>query len=104
MEKMEKIDINNTVVLIEKPQMNHSTSEVKIKLTSLSISNEDVKSNEFNEKIDENGKNKFLCEKEWKTKFVAYFKRIKLPNSLAKGVWKSEERVLKTVFIPCVYE
>lgn len=64
MEKMEKIDINNTVVLIEKPQMNHSTSEVKIKLTSLSISNEDVKSNEFNEKIDENGKNKFLCEKE----------------------------------------
>jgi hypothetical protein len=71
MEKLEKVDQNNTVLLIEKPQMNHATSDTKIKHTSLTISNEDDKStNEFcetnnnNEKIDENGEHKTLCDNE----------------------------------------
>lgn len=69
-EKLEKIDQNNTVLLIEKPQMNHASSEIKIKHTSLTISNDDLKSSEFsdsdknNEKIDENGENKVLCDNE----------------------------------------
>lgn len=70
LERMEKLDTNNTVVLIEKPLINHSTSDIKVKLTSLSISNEDVKMNEFsesdknNENINDNVENKTLCEKE----------------------------------------
>lgn len=64
MEKLEKIDHNNTVLLIEKPEMNH---DPKIIDTSLSISDEDVKGDGFsesdknNKKIDENGENKILC-------------------------------------------
>lgn len=70
MEKLEKVDQNNTVLLIEKPQMNHATSDTKIKHTSLNISEEDVKTNEFsesdtnNEKNNENGESKILCDKE----------------------------------------
>lgn len=73
MEKLEKVDQNNTVLLIEKPQMNHTTSEIKVKHTSLSISNEDLNSNEFsesdknNEKCDKNCENKVLCDDEWRT-------------------------------------
>lgn len=64
MDKLEKIDHNNTVLLIEKPQMNH---DPKVIHTSLSISEEDIKGDGFNEsdknneKIDENGENKTLC-------------------------------------------
>lgn len=71
MEKLEKVDQNNTVLLIEKPQMNHTSNDTIIKQTSLNLSNEDVKSNEFsesdknNEKIDENGEHKVLCDGEW---------------------------------------
>lgn len=70
MEKLEKVDQNNTVLLIEKPQMNHTTNEIKVNHTSLNISNEDLNSNEFdesdknNEKINENGENKILCDSE----------------------------------------
>lgn len=64
MEKLEKIDQNNTVLLIEKPQMNHATSENKIKNTTLTISNEDLKSesDKNNENIDQSGENTILCE------------------------------------------
>lgn len=80
MEKLEKVDQNNTVLLIEKPQMNHAISDTIIKHTSLTISNESVKENEFsesdknNEKIDENGEKKILCDGEWvHWNIVAYF-------------------------------
>lgn len=69
-EKLENVDQNNTVLLIEKPQMNHTASDLKVKHTTLSISNEDVKSNEYsesdkiNETIDENRENKILCDDE----------------------------------------
>lgn len=69
MEKIEKVDQNNTVLLIEKPQMNHASSEIKIKNTSLTISSEDFKS-EFiesdknNENLDESGELKVLCDGE----------------------------------------
>jgi hypothetical protein len=67
MEKLEKVDQNNTVLLIEKPQMNHASSEIKIKNTSLSISNEDLKSeysesDKNNENLDENAEHKSLCD------------------------------------------
>lgn len=70
MEKLEKIDQNNTVLLIEKPekpQMNHAPSEINIKNTSLTISNEDLKSeysesDKNNENLDENGERKVLCD------------------------------------------
>lgn len=67
-ETLEKVDQNNTVLLIEKPLMNHATSDTIIKKSSLTISHEDVNSDEYsesdkiNEKIDENGENKNLCE------------------------------------------
>lgn len=72
LEKIEKVDQNNTILLIEKPQLNHATSDTKIKHTSLSILEEDVKTktNEFsesdknNEKNNENGESKILCENE----------------------------------------
>lgn len=70
MEKLEKIDQNNTVLLIEKPDVNHSTSDIKIKLTSLCSLNEEVKTNEFSEsdtnngKLNENGESHVLFEKE----------------------------------------
>lgn len=74
MEKLEKIDHNNTVLLIEKPQLNHhAANETQIKHTTLSISNEDVKANEFSEsdknngEIDENVEKKVLCDNEWQT-------------------------------------
>lgn len=69
-EKLEKVDQNNTVLLIEKPQMNHASSDAKVKQTSLTISKEDIKAIEFsesdknNEKIDENGEHKILCDDE----------------------------------------
>lgn len=67
-ERLEKIDQNNTVLLIEKPTLNHTTNDTKVIHTSLNISSEDVKANEFsesdknNENIDENGESKILCE------------------------------------------
>lgn len=65
MEKLEKVDQNNTVLLIEKPQMNHTTSEIKN--TNLSISSEDLKleysdSDKNNENLDENGERKALYD------------------------------------------
>jgi hypothetical protein len=70
-EKLEKIDQNNAVILIEKPQMNHHvTNEQQTSHTSLSISTEDIKINEFsesdknNEEIGENGEKKILCDNE----------------------------------------
>lgn len=76
-EKLEKVDQNNTVLLIEKPQMNHATSDAKVKQTSLTISKEDIKAIEFsesdknNEKIDENGEHKILCDDEsWIAKLL----------------------------------
>lgn len=70
-EKLEKIDQNNTVLLIEKSQMNHhAANEPQIKHTSLTISTEDVKINEFsesdksNEEIGENGEKKILFDNE----------------------------------------
>lgn len=64
MEKLEKIDQNNTVLLIEKPQMNHATSEIIIKNSSLTISNEDLKSenDKNNDNLDQSGENTILCE------------------------------------------
>lgn len=68
MEKLEKVDQNNTVLLIEKPMMNHATSDSKIKHTSLNVSEEDIKMNDFsesdknNENNNENGESKILCE------------------------------------------
>lgn len=88
------MDQHNTVVLIEKPQMNHSTSDIKVKLTSLSISNDDVKANKFSEsdknngKIDENGESKILCDNEW-TNFVAYLNNQVANFTPAKGVWRA---------------
>lgn len=79
MEKLEKIDQNNTVLLIEKPDVNHSTSDIKIKLTSLCSLNEEVKTNEFSEsdtnngKLNENGESNVLFEKEWRAKFCCLF-------------------------------
>lgn len=70
MEKLEKVDQNNTVLLIEKPQMNHAPSDTKVKQTSLNISSDDIKANDFDEsdnnngRIDENGEHKVLCENE----------------------------------------
>lgn len=70
MEKLEQIDQNNTVLLIEKPQLNHATSVTIVKKTSLPIAKEDFKLNEFSEsdksnvEIDENGEHKILCDGE----------------------------------------
>lgn len=72
MEKLEKVDPNNTtVLLIEKPHTNHAPScDTILKHSSLTIVNEDVKMQDFsesdtiNEKIDENGKNRILSEGE----------------------------------------
>jgi hypothetical protein len=72
MERLEKVDQNNAVLLIEKPQLNHATSEseVKMKITNLT---EDVNINEFNNSDSDNNNHKvdkksdehtILCEKE----------------------------------------
>lgn len=75
MERLEKVDQNNAVLLIEKPQLNHATSEsvVKMKITNLA---EDVNINEFNvsnnsdsdnnnHKVDKKSdEHTILCEKE----------------------------------------
>lgn len=70
MEKLDKCDTNNTVLLIEKHQINHTPDESKVQQTSLIISNEDIISNQFsesddnNEIIHENGEHKILCDGE----------------------------------------
>lgn len=70
MEKLEKVDQNNTILLIEKPLMNHATKDTKIMHTTLSVSEEDVNTNEFsesdtnNENNNENVESKILCDKE----------------------------------------
>lgn len=47
-EKLEKVDQNNTVVLIDKSQQNHSTSgEVKVKTKIINISGDVKANNEF---------------------------------------------------------
>lgn len=73
MEKLEKVDQNNTILLIEKPQMNHKTIDTKVIDESLCISAEDISTNDFSESdknnvnIDENGEHKILCDGEWRT-------------------------------------
>lgn len=73
-EKLEKVDQNNTVILIEKLQMNHATSELLEKQASESIIlGDEVKPNKLsendrsNEKIDENGENKVFCDRDFLT-------------------------------------
>lgn len=67
MEKLDKCDKNNTVLLIEKHQINHTPDESKVQQTSLIVSNEDIISNQFNESDDnneiihENDEHKILC-------------------------------------------
>lgn len=72
-EKSEKIDQNNTVLLIEKPQMNHSPSDLSDKRVNTKVINipDDVKltNNEFNSESDKTNETiheeqKILCEDE----------------------------------------
>jgi hypothetical protein len=75
MERLEKVDQNNTVLLIEKPQLNHATSESVVKMKNTNIA-EDVNVNEFNDsnnsdsdnnnhKVDKKSdEHTILCEKE----------------------------------------
>lgn len=67
------IDQNNTVLLIEKPQMNHATTiDNKVKRCSIIIDETKILNNEFSESdkmnetidIEQNGEQKILCDEE----------------------------------------
>lgn len=70
-ERHEKVDQNNAVLLIEKPQLNHASSESIVKTKIINIP-EDVNLNEFNSNSDKanhnnnhnNDEHTVLCENE----------------------------------------